>query len=167
MRTVINRMTPAALATAAAMTLAACAANPAPVPVYGTTQDISHIEGEWAGDYWSHDSGRSGSIWFRLTAETDTAVGSILMVPADEIGHDHPGGVHPPSEYIPIEFVLVRRDHVEGRLTPYRDPACGCRLDTTFEGEMKGDTIAGTFRTRHIEGGSVQTGRWSVTRVRP
>jgi hypothetical protein len=160
----------AARATIPALSLVlatACAFNPAPVPVYGTDPDVSALSGEWTGEYWSAETGRSGSVFFRLTGSADSASGHVLMVPADGVGHNHPDDVHPMSEYIPISFVQVRAGHVEGNLDPYRDPVCGCRLHTSFEGSLRDGTIEGTFRTRHIEGGMVQEGRWRVTRREP
>lgn len=147
--------------------LAACALNPPVVPVEGNAQDVAALAGEWSGEYWSAETGRSGSIFFHLEAGADTAVGDVLMIPRGAPEHDHPGGVHPASEYIPITFVRVWQGHVRGVLDPYRDPVCGCRLHTSFEGVLSGDTIAGTFSSRHLEGGVVQEGRWRVVRFRP
>jgi hypothetical protein len=145
----------------------ACASNPPPVPMVGASEDIANLAGDWTGEYWSVESGRSGSIFFSLTAGTDAAVGDVLMVPVDRSGHDHPEGMHPRSEFIPISFVSVNAGRVSGVLAPYRDPVCGCRLQTTFEGVLKADTIAGTFTSRHGVGGNVQQGRWRVVRDNP
>ena len=152
-----------ALTLALALAAAACGYNPRAVPVSGSTQDVAALEGEWSGEYWSVESGRSGSILFRLEAGADSATGDVLMIPADR-PHTHPEGVHPPSEFIGINFVRIEAGRVRGLLEPYRDPVCGCRLETTFEGELRADTIAGTFTSRHLEGGSVQTGNWRVVR---
>ena len=46
-----------------------------------------------------------------------------------------------------IDFVQAARGQISGRLQPYRDPACGCILSTTFEGKLEGNQIAGTFVT--------------------
>lgn len=144
--------------------VAACATTAPPVPVRGAPGDIAALAGEWSGDYMSMETGRSGRIHFRLDQDADTATGDVLMLPTEAPSHRHPGDVHPASEYIPIAFVRVSGDRVRGTLGEYRDPVCGCRLATTFDGLLRADTIAGTYTSRHIEGGAVQTGRWQVTR---
>ena len=52
---------------------------------------------------------------------------------------------------------------VNGTLDPYADPQSGQRLLTTFSGELKGNTIEGTYRTR-LPSGEMQSGRWTVQR---
>jgi hypothetical protein len=141
--------------------ISACAMRAASVPVVGAASDIDRLAGRWAGEYWSVESGRSGSIAFDLTAGEDTAAGTILMIPSDR---PHPHVEHPASELIGITFVEIRGGAVEGLLEPYRDPDCGCRLITRFEGTLRADTIAGTFTSRHVEGGSIVRGQWRVVR---
>lgn len=145
--------------------VAACGGKSPPVPVLGSGTDIPDLVGEWTGEYSSTESGRSGSIYFRLEAGADSAAGDILMIPEDR-PHDHPGGVHPPSEYLSITFVGISNGRVRGMLEPYVDPGCGCRLDTRFEGRLRADTIRGTYTSRHIEGGLVQSGQWFAFRTR-
>jgi hypothetical protein len=143
--------------------MSACAFSPTPVPVLGDPGAVRSIAGEWAGEYWSLDTGRSGSIFFRLEAGSDSAVGDVLMIPPGQ-QHDHADGRHPASEYLPITFVRVDHDRVAGILTPYRDPACGCMVETSFEGTHDADTIEGTFTSRHVETRAEQRGRWRVSR---
>jgi hypothetical protein len=148
-----------------ALALTACAANPPPVPVYGDAEDRADLTGEWTGEYWSAESGRSGSILFLLTEGADSATGDVLMIPASQAEHhQHAGGQHPASEFIAIRFVRVQAGRVRGQLEIYRDPVCGCRLDTTFEGVLRDGTMSGTFTSRHIEGGDVQHGHWRASR---
>jgi hypothetical protein len=52
---------------------------------------------------------------------------------------------------------------VSGSLDAYADPQTGERLFTTFDGELKGNQIEGTYTTR-LQSGITQTGRWSVLR---
>jgi hypothetical protein len=147
------------------MLASACAFNPATVPVLGAVPDVLELAGQWSGEYWSLDSGRSGSIVFRLEAGADSAIGDVLMIPTGR-WHDHPDGRHPTSEYLSIAFVRVSGGRVRGVLEPYRDPSCGCLLDTSFEGELRGDAIDGTFSSRHVETRARQEGRWRVRRTR-
>lgn len=139
----------------------ACATQAARVPVVGAPSDIERLAGRWAGEYWSVESGRSGSIAFDVTAGRDTASGTVLMIPTDR---PHAHVEHPPSELIGITFVAIRGGLVEGQLEPYRDPDCGCRLMTRFNGTLRGDTISGTYTSRHLEGGAITHGQWRVTR---
>src|SRR6266496_4333197 len=69
-------------ATPSLLLLAACAASQLPVPVIGPAGDVAALAGEWAGDYSSAESGRSGSISFTLRAAGDSAFGDVVMVPA-------------------------------------------------------------------------------------
>src|SRR5207245_5067121 len=61
--------------------LAACGASRSAVPVVGAATDVSSLTGEWAGEYSSVESGRSGSITFALRSAGDTAFGDVVMVP--------------------------------------------------------------------------------------
>ena len=154
-----------------AVALSACGASRSPVPLVGTSSDVSSLAGEWAGDYSSAESGRSGSISFTLRAATDSAFGDVVMIPAGLgrplmpwRGENMTGASQvPASTVLTIRFVRVEQGHVSGTLDPYADPQTGSRLITTFSGELKGNTIAGTYTTR-LPSGDTQTGRWSVRR---
>lgn len=146
----------------------ACARNPAPVPLYG---DAAALAGEWQGQYTSDESGRAGSIAFRLEAGRDTAYGDVLMfVPrsAQEAPSFYPAGTLQPSppdaRPLRIRFVEVEAGRLRGRLDAYPDPTCGCTVETVFEGQLQGDVIAGTFTTRRLDGTQPQRGRWRVRR---
>lgn len=159
----------AALTTAATL-LAACAANPAPVPVVGPSADVATLAGEWTGDYSSAESGRSGSISFTLRSAADSAFGDVVMIPAGWgrpltpwRGEASSAAQRPQSEVLTINFVRVQQAHVNGTLAPYADPQTGERLVTAFTGELSGNTISGTYTTR-TSSGATQTGRWSVQR---
>ncbi len=154
-----------------ALTLGACGASRSPVPLVGSSNDVSALAGEWAGDYSSAESGRSGSISFTLHAATDSAFGDVVMIPAGLgrplvpwRGENMTGAAQVPTPTVlTIRFVRVEQGHVSGTLDPYADPQTGSRLITTFSGELKGNTIAGTYTTRLPSGGT-QTGRWTVQR---
>lgn len=151
--------------------LGACAANTARVPLYG---EPGALAGEWSGRYVSEETGRSGTIVFRLTAGQDTARGDVvMMVPrsaGEAPGFVPAGGVvwqaplTQDARVLTIRFVQVEDGRVRGRLDPYSDPACSCMVETVFEGGLQGDVITGTFVTRQLERPSSQRGRWQVTR---
>lgn len=160
---------PAALLIAA---ITGCGTSRTPVPLVGVATYITALTGEWAGDYSSTESGRSGSISFTLRAAGDTAFGDVVMVPASwghalvpwrEPNTGAPANQAPASTVLTIRFVRVERGHVSGSLDPYADPQTGERLLTTFSGELNGNTIAGTYTTR-LASGVTQAGRWTVQR---
>lgn len=154
-----------------AVTLSGCGASRSPVPLVGASADVTALTGEWAGDYSSAESGRSGSISFTLRATGDSAFGDVVMIPSawgrplvpwreqNATGSNQAQ----PSTVLTIRFVRVEHSHVSGTLDPYADPQTGARLLTTFSGELSGKTITGTYTTR-LTSGDTQTGRWSVQR---
>ena len=159
------------LSTLLVLALTACGASRAPVPVVGASTDLGVLAGDWAGDYSSAESGRSGSISFTLRAASDSAFGDVVMIPST-LGRpllpwrqENATGANqtPASTVLAIRFVRVEHGHVSGTLDPYADPQTGARLLTTFSGELSGNTIAGTYTTR-LPSGETQTGRWTVQR---
>jgi hypothetical protein len=149
----------------------ACAGNPGPVPVVGDPGAVARLAGEWEGTYSSVETGRSGSILFRLTAGQDTAHGDVLMIPGrrvepgDRDSDPETGAPRGPSpRLLSITFVQVGGDWVSGRLDPYVDPDCGCKLTTPFEGRLEGDAIEGRFFTRSAVGMTLRQGTWRATR---
>lgn len=153
--------------------LTACGGPQPPVPVVGPAADVSQLAGEWDGEYSSAETGRSGSILFRLTAGTDSATGDVVMSPQWrprlEPGQMQPAGPNPPSaiQTLTINFVRVAGGQVSGSLAPYTDPSCDCPLHTTFVGRLRGDTLEGTYTSRHERSGDGQQGRWRVVRQKP
>lgn len=156
----------------AAVLIGAHACAPNPVPVIGASTDVATLTGEWVGEYSSGESGREGNIVFKLEAGADTAHGDVMMIP---LYPDRP--YSPPiNEYDPtrveelrgflltISWVAVENNRIEGTLSPYKDPECGCQLETVFTGTIDGDEITGTYRSLHIGSAVVQSGYWSVHR---
>jgi hypothetical protein len=60
---------------------AACGVRPTPgpVPVEGPRAELDALSGEWDGEYWTADSGRHGTVRFRLRPGVDTAYGEVEM----------------------------------------------------------------------------------------
>src|SRR6266480_1549881 len=160
------------LSTLLVFVLTACGASRAPVPLVGASSDVTVLTGEWAGDYSSAESGRSGSISFTLRAAGDSAFGDVIMVPStwgrplvpwrqeNAIGSNQAPAA---STVLTIRFVRVEHGHVSGTLDPYADPQTGARLLTRFSGELNGNTITGAYTTQ-LPSGETQSGRWSVQR---
>lgn len=145
----------------------ACGGSQAPIPMVGQETDVTRLTGEWFGEYSSAESGRSGSITFKLIAGSDTATGDVVMSPRwPQMG---PAGPTPPTaiQTLTINFVRVAGGQVSGSLAPYTDPTCGCTLHTTFVGRLRADTLAGTYTSVHEPSRDVQRGQWQVVRQKP
>jgi hypothetical protein len=172
----IRRRTAARPTLALVLVLAACATPPPPsVAVSGSAADLAALAGTWAGEYHGDASGRNGSIRFTLRAESDSAVGEVVMVPAGSttpMAHAAPPGeaaaggtvLGAPAAVLTIRFVRAEGGAISGSLDPYRAPDCACVLTTSFSGTLRGDVIEGTFAATGHPSGERQTGRWRVTR---
>lgn len=143
--------------------------------VEASRADIEALTGEWDGTYSSRDTGRGGSIWFRLIAGEDHAHGDVLLTPAggrEAYSRNRPSGGWPPGEALNASHVLtipiaqVSGGLLYGRLDPYWDPDCGCEALTVFRGRLSGDTLQGSFST-HLGSGLQASGRWVSHRRRP
>jgi hypothetical protein len=147
-----------------------CSSTPAAVPVEGAAADLSALTGHWEGEYESPATGRLGSIVFDLTAGEDHAHGDVLMIPGGSTKPYGPApreGTQPPSpgatsQLLSIRFVKAEAGKVSGTLDPYWDPDCNCEVTTTFLGEVRGDSISGTFASSRNAGRVF--GTWKVSR---
>src|SRR5258706_9206535 len=109
-----------------ASTLGACGASRSPVPLVGSSNDVSALAGEWSGDYSSAQSGRSGSISFTLRAAADSAFGDVVMIPAGWgralapwRGEAAPmAPPRPPSQGPTINLLRVEQGHLNRTLPP-------------------------------------------------
>jgi hypothetical protein len=152
------------------VTAAACVSTSAPVKVVGTPSEISALAGHWEGEYSSKATGRLGSILFDLVAGEDHAHGDVLMTPRGSANpyrpSRRPGGQGPPpaeaSQILTIRFIRAEDGKVSGTLDPYWDPDCNCEVTTTFVGQVKGDTVEGTFSSERNAGRVF--GTWKATR---
>ena len=156
--------------------LAACSVKGRPVPMVGPAEDIAALVGEWAGEYSSALTGRSGTITFTVAARGDSATGVVVMIPTGfaqplrpwrdpSLQGDAPRSAAP--SLLTIRLVRVAGNEVHGLLDPYADPHTADRLFTTFDGRLTGDTIAGTFVTERAGTTGGATGRWWVARQKP
>jgi hypothetical protein len=162
---------------AGALAAGACSSSQTPVPMSGTPSDLAQLAGEWTGQYSSRETGRSGSIVFKLVGGTDSAYGDVLMSPTGmhvqaqvpQAGAPSSAGAaqQPSSQAITISFARIAGGRVSGRLAPYTDPDCQCPLLTVFEGRLSGDVLEGTYTSRRQSGGAEQHGQWRVTRRTP
>jgi hypothetical protein len=155
----------------AALFFWSCTSSTNPVKLYGEKVDLNLLEGEWKGDYFSKDTGRSGIIEFTLTAEKDKAIGDVIMIPRgseepyrQSILREKADADTQFPKFLTIQFVEVFGGKIRGELTPYWDPEMQRRLFTTFEGELKGDSIEGTFESQIEQSPIYFYGQWRVFR---
>lgn len=142
-----------------------------PVRLYGDQVDWKFLAGEWKGEYFSKDTGRSGTIEFTLIADENKAFGDVLMIPRGSNEPYHPIDYRDGAEVDPrlpqlltIRFVEVIGGKVRGELSPYWDPEMQRRMVTIFEGIVKDDTIEGTFESRLEQSPIYFYGQWKVFR---
>jgi hypothetical protein len=146
---------------------AACASPGSPVPVAGDTRILA---GEWDGTYMSRETGRSGSIVFRLKAGTDSAFGDVVMVPATadlpeaRVNAPAPDPLRRMPRVLTISFVQCGDGEVTGRLDPYEDPDTHERVVTTFQGRLSGNRFEGTFVSVIGTSGYRVAGTWWAER---
>lgn len=161
-------ITPLAVCVLLIVGIGGCRSIAEPFPVHGGTDEVALLKGEWRGEYSSMDTGRSGDISFILSAQGDSAVGSVIMNLwnwDDQKQNKNISGFGQPDEVLSIRFASIGMGRVVGRLGEYKDPVCGCSLDTIFEGHLEGDRIEGIYMSHgeafHLDA----TGRWWVERI--
>ena len=133
-----------------------CASTNPQIPVNGEDPQITRLAGEWLGDYRGLESGREGTIEFDLGVGRHTAEGQVMMKPAGATGAGVP---------LRIKFVQVMDGRINGKIEPYMDPQCSCKVETEFFGDLRGDRIHGEFVTRALGNPNAeQFGLWSVSR---
>ena len=146
-------------------------AAPPTVAVTGSVVDRATLAGVWDGEYSSAATGRSGIMAFEFNSAGDEAAGEVVMVPHQQIPRSFRLGLDAEvmeqysdfSQILVIERLHISDGALTGRLLPYEDPDCQCTVSTDFEGTVDGDTMTGTFTVKSSSG-SVQRGRWSITR---
>lgn len=155
--------------------LAACSRvgpQPAPVMVQGESRDIRQLAGTWRGEFHSPRTGRVGTIFFDLRADSDTAYGSVTfdrVVPVTECT-DMSRPQTASSVVVPVVLrfgaLATYRGSLGGWLQPYRDPDLSCWMDTWFEGRVVRDTLQGSFFSRRTDTDTVRAGAWWAARTR-
>jgi hypothetical protein len=155
----------------AAAALAGCASAPV-ISLRGSPTDWRAWAGEWDGTYAGIETGRSGTLWFKLVAGEDHAHGDVqISATGAEPYMRFPPGNWPMAQpverqhFIPIRFARADGDLIEGQLDPYWDPAFASDARTTFRGTLSEGWIRGSFVTRYSNGRSA-TGQWEAARRR-
>ena len=134
---------------AALLFVVACGGTQKDVSMEGKDTDLARVAGDWQGEYKGDQSGRTGTVSFSLELGNHIAEGQVMM-----------NGATP----LKIKFVGVKQNQIHGTIEPYTDPNCKCQVETSFDGRLGEDEIAGNFETKISANGQTQTGTWSVSR---
>jgi len=161
-------MTRLAVVALTASLLGGCQPVPLPVPVEGS---VDQLVGEWSGEFSSAETGRFGSIFFRLEAGRDTATGDVLLIPDRTYNvptapewNENPWRTS--AQVLQISFVRCTDGEVDGWIKPYPDPDSGELTYTDFTGVIVGDSLKGTFVSRVENIGKRSSGTWAVVRTK-
>lgn len=167
------RMRPALVRGLVLGCLAGCnpVSPPAPVKLEGTPADIRRIAGTWQGEFQSDQTHRVGKIFLDLRADSDTAYGKITfdrVVPITTCS-DMSRPQASSSVVVPVVLRLgglaTSGRGVGGWIRPYRDPDLACWMDTWFEGQLRRDSLRGTFYSPRTDIDTVRAGTWWAARV--
>ncbi len=136
--------------------LGACASSMSSVPVKGPDKDVARMVGEWKGEFEGTDNERRGTIEMVFELGRHTADARVTMVGATADGS---------ALKLKVESLKVEDGGVTGTIEPYDDAACGCKVETRFEGVLSGDFIVGTYLARMTGNGRELSGQWSAERI--
>jgi hypothetical protein len=154
--------------------LAACNpfVQPAPVRMQGESTDIRRLAGTWRGEFHNAQTGRVGTIFFDLRADSDTAYGNVTFNRVVPVAGCTDMARPQASSSIVIPVVLrfgalaTSGGSLGGWLEAYRDPDLSCWMDTWFEGRLVRDTLAGSFFSRRTDADTIRQGTWWAARIR-
>lgn len=144
----------------------------APVPVQGQSRDIRQVAGTWRGEFHNSRTGRAGSIFFDLRADSDSAFGHVTferVIPtAGCTDMSRPQDATRVVVQVVLSFgaLATSKGTLGGWLQPYRDPELACWMDTWFEGRLVRDRLEGTFFSRRTDTDTVRMGTWWAARTR-
>ena len=161
--------------TAAAVAIGCGTLPPPPTQFSIPPVDVQPLVGDWRGDYVADGPGaRHGSLTFTLVSGTSDAYGTITMsaAGADRAFERYRSeqivststDTAPRVELPAVQFVRLEGSNVSGTIDAYIDPECQCPAIMTLAGELRGDTIDGTFRATYDGRKPDLTGKWSVRR---
>jgi hypothetical protein len=153
--------------------VAACAGNPPPVPVFASRADWEILGGHWSGSYTTNPAGRRGLIEFTLSAGEEQASGDVLMIaegarvpyrpyPPGDLRTGHVDA--PYTQLLTIRFVRADRGQISGTIASYWDPDRTCQATAVFYGTAQARVIEGTFTSICEDGIRELRGEWRVTR---
>ncbi len=136
----------------AASFLTACAAT---IPVKGNTTEVMSFAGHWEGRFQERDSNRHGKVTFELETGRHTGEGKVIAFTGDDESQ---------SQTLTIKVVRLAGDAVSGTIGPYVDPRCNCKVKSEFKGQLRDDSIVGSYVMSSDDGSVTRDGEWSVER---
>jgi hypothetical protein len=107
-----------------------------------------------------------------LVAATDSSVGTMTLegiAPrAGMWGDGDRRGAGSGSADVRVTAVSLVGTRIKLRSLPYFDQGCGCTLTLDLDGQLRGDTLTGTFSADGSPTFVPERGaRWHIVRVRP
>jgi hypothetical protein len=134
------------------------------IKITSDAMDMSLIAGEWDGEFSSQESGNSGKISLKLAKDGNNANGQVFMK-----GRLGPIGLNGPlvstySRPLPIKFVHIEKNIIEGKVIPFKDLKNNVMIHTSFKGKIEGDVMEGTYISTIEKTEKSYTGTWKVTR---
>jgi hypothetical protein len=150
-----------------------------PIGMEGEPKALEALVGRWEGTFQNPVTGRTGTIVFEVFSGKE-AHGDILMIPPGSSEPLRPAAKPSAEEtlrtmpkVLEINFFEAAGKGLTGTVGPYEDPECQCLGHTTFEGTLRGDSIAGTFQTEHLDADKrpdpsrpITSGTWRVVRTK-
>jgi hypothetical protein len=153
--------------------------SPSPeIDLMGEQGSLQGLAGRWEGTYTNPVNGRTGSIVFEVSSTGTEAHGDILMIPpgaSEPVSSSSPSSGEETLRTMPrvlqINFMRATGSGLTGTVGPYEDLECGCDARSTFQGELRGDKIEGTFVVEYLDKSSMPDpakpftrGTWQVAR---
>jgi hypothetical protein len=123
-------------------------------PLQADEASLKMLDGRWEGEYYNVTQKRGGTIVLEFSGKRATGNGDVLLIPKGMSEALKPS--RPPTEeetlrqmprITSIQFVKAEGGTLSGKMDPFMDPECNCEVMATFNGQVTGDTIEGTFRT--------------------
>ncbi|RMH38487.1 MAG: hypothetical protein D6689_19450 [Deltaproteobacteria bacterium] len=137
------------------MVAPACGGAMGQVPVRGDDAEVARLAGEWKGQFEGVDNAKTGTIDLNFQLGRHTADARVTLLGASTDGS---------AMKLKVEYLAVENGTIRGKIEPYVDPECSCKVETEFEGALTGDYIVGTYFARPAAGGE-RKGQWSAERV--
>lgn len=148
--------------------------SPSPaIPTGGESRSLNALVGRWEGTYTNPANGRTGTIVLEFFSGGTEAHGDILMIPPGSTARKPSAEetLRTMPRVLEINFIQAAGSTLSGTVGPYEDPDSHCNAHTAFQGTIRGDSIAGAFRTECLDPQGkpdpnvpATTGSWNVSR---
>jgi hypothetical protein len=142
----------------------------APVAAAPAMAMATPLAGRWEGTFTNDITQKGGRLVLTLNGSDDAATGQLQMTTAAGKAVVAEGAAAPaapakgkaapaPTGGLAVTAMKSGDDKVTGSVEgSYVDPGCNCTVVSTFEGDLKGNTIVGTISARDS-----RTGQWNFS----